>query len=167
MVSALSQDRCLSIETAGIHDLDQIMAIEEASFSAPWSRKAFEAELLGNDFSTILMASKRVPGENRHEVIGYVCVWIVFEELRFMNLAVSPNARRQGIGRLLVLHAVNLGLSKDTKRALLEVRESNQAARTLYSCIGFAMYGKRRAYYTNQVEDAILMSRDLVSFQSV
>ena len=154
------------IDSAIPKDLDQILAIEDASFSAPWSRRAFETELIGNEFSTILVARPRTDGGKTNEVIGYVCIWIVFEELRFMNLAVSPHARRQGIGKILVTEALKHGLSKDAIRALLEVRKSNNAAQALYACFGFEVYGNRRAYYTNPVEDAILMSRDPIFLPS-
>ena len=93
-------------------------------------------------------------------MVGYICVWLIFDELRFLNLAVIPTFRRQGVAEQLVARAIGLGFSKGTRRGLLEVRESNQAAQALYKKFGFTVYAKRKSYYTNPDEDAILMSLD-------
>ena len=96
-------------------------------------------------------------------IIAYLCVWVVFEELRFLTLAVDSAFRRQGIGFQLVSYALQLGISKGTRRALLEVRQSNEAAQALYEKFGFYRYGARKGYYTNPEEDAILMWLDPLS----
>ena len=148
------------IVQASLEDLEPILAIEKASFSVPWSRKAFEAELIGNDFSVTMVARDGTLHESHGPILAYYCIWIVFEELRFLTLAVHPASRRQRIASRLVVHALHLGLSKGTRRALLEVRESNRDARGLYEKFGFQHYGTRKSYYTNPDEDAILMSLD-------
>ena len=157
-LKTLNQELDYSISQASLEDLDSILEIEHASFSVPWSRKSFEVELVGNKFSVTLAARTTDTGEGRSLLLGYVCIWLVFEELRFLNLAVSPRARRQGIASQLVNRAIYLGVSKGVQRALLEVRESNESAQLLYKNFGFNVYARRKSYYTNPNEDAILMS---------
>jgi ribosomal-protein-alanine N-acetyltransferase len=81
----------------------------------------------------------------------------VFEELRLMNLAVMPSARRQGLATVLVQRALALGRERGARRAVLEVRSSNEAARRLYEQMGFAQVALRAKYYTNPIEDALLL----------
>ena len=143
-------------------DLDDVLAIEQESFSEPWTRGMFEAELLGNPFSRFLGAFCAGEGPPAKPLLGYICYWMVFEELRLMNLAVWPDCRRQGIASDLVRHAIGEGMTQGTTRALLEVRASNHVGQKLYQALGFRQYGGRRSYYTNPNEDAILMQLQLV-----
>ena len=121
----------------------------------------FEAELEENPFARFCGAF--CPGDTRpaKRLLGYLCYWVVFDELRLMNLAVRPGFRRQGIASRLVGHALEEGMRQGTVRALLEVRASNRPAQQLYETFGFRQYGRRRFYYTNPDEDAILMHMQL------
>jgi len=145
------------IEPATQTDLDAIVRIEEACFSAPWTRKMLEAELTGNQFSCFLIARQAQDESTGPRVVGYVNFWVVFEELRIMNLAVAPSARRQGVGRRLVTRALEIGCDRSASKGLLEVRASNHAAQRLYSGLGFEEVSVRTRYYTNPIEDAVLM----------
>ncbi|WP_447977128.1 ribosomal protein S18-alanine N-acetyltransferase [Candidatus Nitrospira bockiana] len=147
------------IDAARIEDLDELLRIEVASFTAPWSRRMFEAELVRNPFARFLAARKPPGGDagSTGELQGYICFWIVFDELRMMNLAVTPAARRQGIARRLLSEALEMGRTAGVHRALLEVRASNRAAQNLYEQAGFRRTGARPRYYSNPVEDAVLM----------
>ena len=153
----------VQIVPAALGDLEAILAIEQESFAVPWTRKAFEAELVGNEFSLTFVARKSLSEDGSTPIIAYLCVWVVFEELRFLTLAVRSAFRRQGIGFQLVSYALQVGISKGTRRALLEVRQSNEAAQALYEKFGFQRYGARKGYYTNPEEDAILMWLDPLS----
>lgn len=137
--------------------LPDIVQLEEACFSAPWTRKMLEAELAGNPFARFLVAVGCEEGKTTESIIGYHCFWIVFEELRLMNLAVRASMRREGIGRALALAAVRAGVGLAASRALLEVRASNEAAQGLYRKLGFLPISTRRQYYTNPTEDAVIM----------
>lgn len=143
-------------------DLDDVLTIEQESFSEPWTRGMFEAELLGNPFSRFLGAFCAGEGSSAKPLLGYICYWMVFEELRLMNLAVRPDCRRQGIASDLVRHAIGEGMTQGTTRALLEVRAGNHEGQKLYQALGFRQYGCRRSYYTNPDEDAILMQLQVV-----
>ncbi|UVT20194.1 MAG: ribosomal protein S18-alanine N-acetyltransferase [Nitrospira sp.] len=139
--------------------LPDILSLEEACFSSPWTRKMLEAELIGNQFAHFFVAVHGGGAEAlaRVSIIGYHCFWIVFEELRLMNLAVRATMRRQGVGRALAAEAIRLGLEQGATRAVLEVRASNEPARALYARMGFAQISTRPQYYTNPIEDAVLM----------
>ncbi len=141
---------------ASMEDLEDLVALELKSFSAPWTRKMFEGELSGNPFARFLLL--REVGRGRPgELVASLCYWIVFDELRVMNLAVAPERRRHGLATTLVRQAIRDAQQAEVARALLEVRASNEAARGLYRELGFREQGCRRNYYTNPAEDAVLM----------
>lgn len=147
--------------------LPEILSLEEACFSAPWTRKMLEAELTGNQFAHFLVAiNQEDPEVSARTIIGYHCFWIVFEELRLMNLAVRASMRRRGVGWALAGEAIRLGSAQGATRAVLEVRASNEAARTLYQRMGFAQISTRHKYYTNPIEDAVLMEMDPLVLQA-
>jgi ribosomal-protein-alanine N-acetyltransferase len=149
------------IRPASLESLSEILAVEEACFSAPWTRKMLEGELSGNPFAHFLVARPRREEEaSKQAILGYLCYWIVFEEVRLMNLAVIESMRHRGIARSLVSTALQTGVSQSAHRAVLEVRASNRAAQALYQGFGFSQTAVRPKYYTNPVEDAVLMELD-------
>jgi len=118
-----------------------------------------EGELRGNQFAHFLVAMRHEQSKTKTEpsIIGYHCFWIVFEELRLMNLAVQASMRRKGVGWALVTEAFRLGLEQSATRAVLEVRASNKPALALYTRMGLVQISRRPHYYTNPTEDAVLM----------
>jgi ribosomal-protein-alanine N-acetyltransferase len=155
------------IEPATVEALSDILQIEDACFSSPWTRKILEAELIGNPFAHFLLAKQVPPGEaSSVSIVGYICFWVVFEEVRLMNLAVIESMRRKGIARALVLQALEVGLVQAAMRAVLEVRASNHAAHALYRSLGFRGVTTRPTYYTNPIEDALLMGLDPIVSES-
>ena len=162
-VCELQQDHAdLVIAPASLEDLDAIVRIEQASFSAPWTRKMIQAELIGNPFATFLVG--RHPAGT--SIVGYVCYWLVFEELRVMTLAVDPPVRRRGIAMALVRYALQDGQNRGAKRAVLEVRASNVSAQNLYARFGFRQVAVRERYYTNPIEDAMIMELEPIQSQA-
>jgi [ribosomal protein S18]-alanine N-acetyltransferase len=154
----------LILEPGTVQHLDAIMRVEESSFSEPWTRRMFEVELTDNPFARFLTAHIENAAqlhERLPSLVGYVCFWVVFEELRMMNLAVAPHVRHRGIGRWLLQQALTMGRKQSAQRALLEVRVSNQPAVALYEHAGFSRSGIRTKYYTNPIEDAVLMELEL------
>ncbi len=150
----------VQIIPATLDDLPDLVRLEEACFSAPWTRKMLTAELTGNQFAHFLVA------RDAGGIIGYLCYWIVFEEVRLMNLAVVDSMRRRGIAAGLVDEALRTGLAHAATRALLEVRASNQAALALYRRFGFVEVSTRRQYYANPIEDAVLMELEPIVARS-
>ena len=146
-----------NIRMATLENIDVLAALEVACFSVPWSRKSFVAELEGNQFSRILMVPHPEYGLEV-QAIGYICAWMVFEEIRFLNLAVHQEFRRRGLATQLISEAIRLGREEGCCRGMLEVRGSNHAAKKLYESFHFQAYATRKSYYTNPTEDAILMN---------
>ncbi|MCC6141448.1 MAG: ribosomal protein S18-alanine N-acetyltransferase [Nitrospira sp.] len=160
-------ENAIQIVPAALTDLPDLLRLEEACFSAPWTRKMLEAELTGNQFAHFLVAreaAKNAPADGA--IVGSLCFWIVFEEVRLMNLAVAEQMRRRGIGAALVDAALRAGMTQAATRAVLEVRASNQAALALYRRFGFTQVSVRPAYYSNPVEDAVLMEMEPIVVSS-
>ncbi len=143
-------------------DLDEVVALEQASFTEPWTRKMFLGELQGNAFAVNVVARAGEAGERRGlaagTLLGYILFWVVFEELHLMNLAVRPDARRRGLGSDLARHALSVGTDRGVRTALLEVRASNLAAMALYEGLGFARTCRRKGYYDRPREDAVILT---------
>jgi [ribosomal protein S18]-alanine N-acetyltransferase len=145
-------------------DMDQVLAIEQASFSMPWSRNLFLSEFRSPLVSTLMVALADRPART---IGGYIVFWLVADEMHILNLAVAPELRREGIGKKLVLAALERSLQKGAKRAFLEVRVSNIAAQKLYANLGFTGTSLRRDYYDMPVEDALIMALEQGAFQDV
>lgn len=147
-------------------DLDQILAIEQASFSMPWSRNLFLSEFRSPLVSTLMVALEEDDTLMR-KVIGYIVFWIVADELHILNLATAPEQRRQGVAKKLVLAALKRSHQKGAARAFLEVRASNTTAQKLYADLGFTGTSIRREYYDSPVEDAVVMVLERGVFESL
>jgi [ribosomal protein S18]-alanine N-acetyltransferase len=137
-------------------DIDGILQVEEASFTNPWTREMYEAELRNEGTAFFYLAR-----DNTRRVVGFCSCWHVADELHINNLAVLPEFRNQQIGSTLLTHVLAHGQRLGATRALLEVRQSNQPARRLYERFGFSVSGIRREYYSQPVEDAVVLWREL------
>ena len=135
--------------------IDDVIAIEEASFTNPWTRQMYLAELERPGLSFCYLA--RNPDR---QAVGFCSFWRVVDELHINNLAVIPGQRRAGIATVLLRYVLTEGARLGAVRATLEVRKSNEPARLLYERMGFSVAGVRRAYYTKPVEDAIILWRE-------
>ncbi|MDY6843216.1 MAG: ribosomal protein S18-alanine N-acetyltransferase [Thermodesulfobacteriota bacterium] len=138
--------------------LEEIIAIEHLSFSIPWTRGMFVYEIY-NQFSKLFVA--RLGNGCMYQIVGYVCVWIVVDEVQIANIAVHPKYRSLGVGKMLLSYALTYGKSLGCSMAVLEVRISNSVAKNLYQKCGFEMVGQRKGYYREDGEDAIVMSKRL------
>jgi ribosomal-protein-alanine N-acetyltransferase len=141
------------IRTMTAADLDQVLAIEQASFRTPWKREHFESELSGG-YSFPYVA------ECEGRIAGYVCLMSLYEEAQILDIAVSPGQRGRGIARALMEHACAVAREKQAEVLSLEVRASSAAAIGLYQRTGFRRVGVRSNYY-DASEDAILMEKNL------
>jgi ribosomal-protein-alanine N-acetyltransferase len=95
------------------------------------------------------------------EVAGYIIAWFLRGEVHVLNVAVTAKYQRQGIGRKLLSHVIELGEQSEHQLVTLEVRASNDPAKLLYVTMGFAPVGIRRRYYRDNDEDAIVMVKRL------
>jgi len=135
--------------------IDEVLAIEEASFTNPWTREMYLAEMDNRGVSYCFLAR-----DAAGRVVGFCSFWRVLDELHINNLAVKPESRRAGVATALLEHVLREGGTMGALRATLEVRRSNDPARVLYERFGFSVAGVRRAYYTKPVEDALILWRE-------
>jgi ribosomal-protein-alanine N-acetyltransferase len=143
------------MEPLSTANLDAVLAIEEESFTSPWTREMYMAELENAGVSYCYLAR-----DDGGAALGFCSFWRVLDELHINNLAVSAQFRRRGIGTALLNYVLDEGRRLGARRASLEVRRSNEPARVLYERLGFTVAGVRRAYYTNPVEDALILWRE-------
>jgi len=140
-------------------DLSEVLAIERVSFVAPWSRAAFEAEL-EKPYANLYLARCR-SGEKAGPIVGYICFWLVADEIQVANVAVHMAWRRRGIGRRLMRYALQRGRKAGANLAVLEVRRTNEAARALYQGLGFQVTRERPNYYPEFREPALVLEMNL------
>lgn len=140
----------LKIRRMEVHDLEQVMEIEQVSFPTPWSRDSFEIEITRNPNAFYIVA------EFQGKVVGFAGMWLTAGEGHITNLAVHPSFRRCGLGELLVLSLTQRCIAEKARGMTLEVRERNLAAQGLYRKCGFIQVGRRRYYYLNTGEDALV-----------
>jgi ribosomal-protein-alanine N-acetyltransferase len=139
-------------------DIEGILAVEDASFSNPWTREMYVEELRQSGRSFIWAAR-----ESGGRIIGFCSFWKIVDELHINNLAVEPSARHQGVASALLRRIMSEGARMGVHRATLEVRRSNLAAQHLYLGFGFVVAGVRRDYYTAPVEDALILWHERVA----
>lgn len=135
-------------------DVDQVAAIERSSYATPWTPRAFNAELRDNAYAHYIVA--RLDGR----VVGYAGMWVLLDEAHVTNIAVREDFRRRGIGDLLLSELERRAAARGAARMTLEVRPSNVVAQHLYRKHGFYACGRRRGYYQDTGEDAIIMWKD-------
>lgn len=145
----------LAIAPMAEEDLDEVLAIERASFQTPWSRAAFRYELTQNRVARCLVA------RDGRRLVGYLCLWEIGQEIHITNLAVHPEDRRRGIARRLLTTTLDEGRQRGVGLAFLEVRPTNTEARGLYESLGFRVVGRRKGYYFDTGEDALVMEAPL------
>lgn len=137
-------------------DIDQVHALEERIFPTPWTRKSYEFELERNPASEQWIIEAWAE-HKEWVIVAYTVCWQLGDELHVANLAVAPKFRRRGLGYRLLHHVLARASERGMKSATLEVRSGNRAAQALYAGFGFVVVGRRKRYYTNNREDALLM----------
>lgn len=139
------------IRRMDISDIDQVLQVEQASFSSPWSRDIFIQELTNNPYAHYFVLVKD------DKIIGYVGMWLILGDAQITNIAVLPEYRGRKYGEKLFRHAMEYSICHGIKRLSLEVRVSNIVAQKMYRKFGLVPGGIRKNYYTDNHEDAIVM----------
>jgi len=147
----------LVVDRMRVEDLEQVLSIERASFTMPWSRGAFLYEMQQNRVARCWVM------RDDDTVVGYVCLWEIADEVHVTNIAVHPTRRRQGIARALLSGLIEDGRARKLRLVVLEVRPSNHDALALYESFGFRVISRRRGYYYDTGEDALVMEAVLTS----
>ena len=145
----------ISVHPMTLADLDQVMEVERLSYLTPWSRQAFESELLQR-YTVYLVARA---GER---VVGFAGMHVLWEMAHVTNVAVHPEFRGRGIGERLMRELIRIAYRRGAARMTLEVRVGNAPAQALYRKLGFITEpgAVRKGYYTNTGEDAIIMWKE-------
>jgi len=138
-----------------MEDLYAIHALELQCFTAPWSRDAFIREFNAPQRAIYYGAFY---GDN---LLAYGGYWLVLDEAHITNVAVHAQCRRQGLGRWMMQMLEYDAAQRQVKTLTLEVRRSNLAAQTLYSQMGYRQAGKRKRYYPDNAEDALIFTKEL------
>lgn len=135
-----------------VEDLDAVMEIENELFEMPWTKEGYFTFLTRNDAMFLVV-------EEKGKILGYCGLLMVLDEGDVTNVAVKKDRQREGIGHFLVESMIRLAEEQGISVIHLEVRAGNETAIRLYERMGFERDGLRKNYYTDPVEDAILMSR--------
>ena len=135
-----------------VDDIPAVVALDQLSFSLPWPERSFLFELTRNEASRCWVA------EADGRIVGMIVNWLLVDEVHVATLAVHPDFRRQGIAKELLMYSLRYMISEGAVSSFLEVRESNMAAREMYRKFGYQDTGRRKAYYKDNNEDAILMT---------
>lgn len=135
-----------------LDDLPAVVELDQLSFSLPWPERSFRFELTENDASRCWVA------EQNGKLVGMIVAWLLVDEAHIATIATHPDHRRQGIARKLLTYALRYMSKEGAVSSFLEVRESNIAAQRMYRKFGYEVTGRRKRYYKDTDEDAILMT---------
>jgi len=139
----------------GDDDLEGVLAVEAESFTNPWTKEMYAWELQNRAVCHIFVVRT-----SSTPVAGFCAFWLVLDEIHINNVAILPALRGRGIGTQLMRRVFDEARRLGARRATLEVRASNDGARRLYERLGFYVASVRPRYYTNPVEDALILWRD-------
>lgn len=142
------------IQRMSHQDLDEVARLEKLSFSDPWSKRSFEDELT-NRFSIPLVVKSGT------RIVGYACLWHIYEQMEIANIAVSPEFRGKGVGSTMMKRVLEVAKEKGCRSIILSVRKSNSAAISLYRRFGFAELERKKRYYRLPSEDGIIMIKGI------
>jgi len=154
----------LFIRKMTLDDIPAVVQIDQISFSLPWPERSFRFEVTEN------IASRCWVAEVDQRVVGIVVAWLLVDEVHVATIATHPDFRRQGIARRLLSYTLSRAMDEGAISSFLEVRESNLAAQEMYRQFGYEAAGRRKRYYKDNDEDAILMNlaslrRDRLSYE--
>lgn len=151
----MTSPAAVSFDEAEHADAEELARLVAAEPGEPWSTAHFQAACAA-DRGRFVLVARGVTG-----VLAFCAMACAADEVEVHNLAVHPAARRQGVGRALLEAALARARARGARRVFLEVRAGNTAARALYAACGFALAGRRRDYYSEPREDALLLARNL------
>lgn len=143
------------VRTIKPEDIAQIAQIETLCFAMPWSEESIRKDVMEN-----VVARWLVVDDGTGRVLAYAAMWFVLDEAHVCNVAVHPDARGRGLGKMVFGALVKLAEENGMGLMELEVRRSNLVAQNLYHSFGFIDVGYRKRYYEDNKEDALLMFRE-------
>jgi ribosomal-protein-alanine N-acetyltransferase len=179
------------VEPMKLEDIPELVEIERQAFPSPWPARAYRYEVAQNRLAHYFVARRRLPEDLENErpagdarllkriqswsqsrtqdhrpMVGYCGFWIAAQEAHISTIAVDPEYRQRGIGQLLLVTAIEKALELDATLMSLEVRVTNFVAQNLYRKYGFEVVGRRPRYYSDNREDALIMTVDCIASAS-
>ena len=151
----------LNIRKMTVADVPTVAELERISFSLPWPERSFLFEVTGNP------ASRCGVAEMDGRIAGMIVAWLFVDEVHIATIATHPGFRRQGIAQKLLTHTLRYTSDEGAVSSFLEVRESNLAAQEMYHKFGYENTGRRKRYYKDNDEDAILMTLAPLNVESL
>jgi ribosomal-protein-alanine N-acetyltransferase len=150
----------LAIDAMREPDVPTVQAIEREIFSTPWPRNAYSRELASRNSAHYIVLKRLHAGEE--EIVGYAGMWRMYDEAHVTTIGVRHDLQHRGYGRILFAALVQAAYDMGAKWVTLEVRTSNDNAMKMYESFGFKVIGRRKGYYTDNGEDAIVMWSDSI-----
>lgn len=148
-----------SIRKMTAEDVPAVAALDQISFSLPWPERSFLFEVTGNPASRCWVA------ETDGRIAGMIVAWLFVDEVHIATIATHPDFRRHGIAQKLLTHTLRYTSDEGAVTSFLEVRESNLAAQEMYRKFGYENTGRRKRYYKDNDEDAILMTLESLNVE--
>jgi [ribosomal protein S18]-alanine N-acetyltransferase len=152
--ASFASDGQFSYRPITLADMAEIMVIERTAYAYPWSERFFRQEMQ-------VECARSFLAESDGQIAGYILFWLLPGEIDIHNIAVHRDFRRRGLGRSLLENVIIEARSRTSSRITLEVRKSNTVAQKLYEAVGFTVSGVRKGYYSDDGEDAFLMTLEL------
>src|SRR6266536_1511066 len=149
------------IDDMTLEDIDAVQEVERSSFPVPWPANAFRHELTQNRNARYVVA------RSGDLIVGYAGLWLMVDEAHITTFAVHPEHRRRRIGERMLQRMFEIAEEMGAEWLTLEVRVSNLAAQRLYEKYGFRRAGVRRRYYSDNNEDALIMSTERIRDRSM
>lgn len=142
----------MKIRRMTLDDIPAVVALDKLSFTLPWPERSFRFELTDNPASRCWVVD--LDGK----IVGVIVAWLLVDEVHVATIATHPDHRRQGIAQELLTYALRYMSREGAVTSFLEVRENNLAAQEMYRKFGYEVTGRRKRYYRDTDEDAILMT---------
>ena len=142
----------MNIRRMTLEDIPAVVELDHLSFTLPWPERSFRFEVTDNP------ASRCWVFEMDDRIAGMIVVWLLVDEAHVATISTHPNHRRQGIAKKLLTYALRYMSKEGAVTSFLEVRENNLAAQEMYRKFGYEAVGRRKRYYKDTGEDAILMT---------
>jgi ribosomal-protein-alanine N-acetyltransferase len=140
-------------------DIEQVVLIDEESFPNPWPKHSYHYEIKENTNSRAWVME--IDSGDKKEIVAMAVLWLVLDEVHIGTIAVHPNYRGFGLGKIFLSEMLERAFEEGVIKAFLEVRKSNEAAIHLYESLGFKIDGVRKGYYRDNREDALMMSCEI------
>ena len=147
----------LHFRRMAVEDVEQVYAIDVLSFALPWSERSYRYEVTENETSRDWVAEAS-DAHGHTQIVAMIVVWVILDEAHVATIAVHPDFRGRGIGRQLLATALLNAVDSGAVQSYLEVRRGNLAAQAIYREFGYEVVGVRKEYYSDNREDALLMT---------